>query len=111
MAASVQASTERQYRGAGNRFYIFLDNAYRADPSFPKMVTILREYNLFQLDVVMREYLTAKFNVKLNKGSTLANEVSGILYCLAVDFGVSLSASLLPSVRRICKGADNILEH
>ena len=110
MAASVNSGTERNYRGAGRRFYSYLDNVYRLDPTFPKLNVILKEYNLFQLDVLMREFLTFKFNAKFNRGSTLGNEVSGILYCLAVDFGISLSASLLPSVRRICKGADNILD-
>ena len=110
MAASVGAGTERNYRGAGRRFYSYLDNVYKLDPTFPKLNVILKEYNLFQLDVLLREFLTFKFNTKRNKGCSLSNEVSGILYCLAVDFGISLSASLLPSVRRICKGADNILE-
>ena len=110
MAASVCPGTEKNYRGAGRRFYSYLDNVYKLDPSFPKLNIILKEYNLFQLDVLLREFLTFKFNVKKNRGSTLSNEVSGILYCIAVDFGISLSASLLPSVRRICKGADNILD-
>ena len=70
----------------------------------------MNEFNLFQLDIVVREYLTAKYNATFNQGDTLRNEVSGILYCLAVDYGIALSSTLLPSIRRICKGADNINE-
>ena len=57
MAASVCPGTERNYRGAGRRFYSYLDNVYKLDPSFPKLNVILKEYNLFQLDVIMREFL------------------------------------------------------
>ena len=36
MAETVLASTRRNYRGAGKRFYALLDEAYKMDPTFPK---------------------------------------------------------------------------
>ena len=55
MAETVLASTLRNYRGPGKRFYAFLDEAYRMDPTFPKIHIIIRRFELFQLDVIIRE--------------------------------------------------------
>ena len=110
MAETVLASTRRNYRGAGKRFYSYLDEAYRMDPTFPKIDEIMRRFELFQLDVIIREYLTAKFNATHNTGKTLNAEACGILYCLACDFGIALSSTLLPSIRKICHGVDNLLD-
>ena len=110
MAVSVKPKTQSNYRRAGASFYAYLEQIYRLDPTFPKLHTIINEFNLFQLDVIIREYLTLQFNTKENQGDTLRGKVCGILYCLAVDYGIALSSSLLPSLRRICKGADNMLE-
>ena len=110
IAESVVDSTKRNYRGAGRRFYEYLDEAYKIDPSFPKLNDIIRNFDLWQLDVILREYLTAKFNATHNSGKTLKNEACGILYCLAVDHGIALSTILLPSIHKICKGAHNLLD-
>ena len=110
MAAPVTDGTQKNYRGAGKRFYSYLDLVYQRDPTFPKIQDILNHFHLQQLDVIMREYLTVKLNATHNKGGTLRGEACGILYCLACDFGIALTTALLPSVKRICKGADNILE-
>ena len=103
-------STKRNYRGAGRRFYEYLDEAYKVDPSFPKLNDIIENFDLWQLDVILREYLTAKFNATHNAGSTLRLEACGILYCLAVDHGIALSSTLLPSIQKICKGVRNLLD-
>ena len=110
MAASVKPRTQVNYRGAGTRFYKYLDQIYKNDPTFPRFDKILNEFNLQQLDVIMREYLTVKFNATQNTGGTLRSEACGILYCLAVDYGIAISSTLLPSVTRICKGVENLLE-
>ena len=80
------------------------------DPTFPKIHMIMKKFELFQLDVIIREYLTAKFNATHNVGKTLNAEACGILYCLACDFGIALSSTLLPSIRKICHGVDNLLD-
>ena len=82
IAESVIDNTKRNYRGAGRRFYEYLDEAYKVDPSFPKLNDIIKNFDLWQLDVVLREYLTAKFNATHNAGSTLRLEACGISYCL-----------------------------
>ena len=62
------------------------------------------------MDVILREYLTAKFNATHTESGTLNVEACGILYCIAVDYGIALSLTLLPSVSKICKGVRNLLE-
>ena len=110
MAGSVKPGTKNNYRGAGRRFYKYLEAIGKQDPTFPRIDTVIKKLDIFSLDVIIREYLTWKFNTTLNCGDTLSGEVSGILYCLAVDYGFSISATLLPSVRRIRRGADNFLK-
>ena len=70
----------------------------------------MKNFDLWQLDVILREYLTAKFNATHNESGTLNVEACGILYCIAVDYGIALSLTLLPSVSKICKGVRNLLE-
>ena len=103
IAESVSDSTKRNYRGTGRRFYEYLDEAYAIDPEFPKLDDIMKTFDLWQLDVILREYLTAKFNATHNAGSTLNTEACGILYCIAVDYGIALSATLLPSIQKYAR--------
>ena len=107
--ASVGKRTGDNYRAAGKRFYEWFDKIRSKNPNMKTIKHMLNHFEIFQLDAIIKEYLTAKFNKTRNCGGTLHNEVSGIVFCWAVDFGVSITGELLPSVNRICKGADNIL--
>ena len=109
LAASVKPSTRKGYRAAGKRFYDYMEMLYKQSPEFPKLTDILNTFNLPQLNIVLGDYLTYKFNRTLNTGGTLNNEAAGILYCFAVDYGIVLSTALLPSIKKVCAGADNIL--
>ena len=106
---SVQESTKKGYRAAGKRFYNYMEGIYTQDATFPKLKDIVNTFNLLQFDILLGDYLTYKFNKTLNAGGTLNNEAAGVLYCIGVDYGVVLTSSLLPSIRRVCKGAENIL--
>ena len=107
--ASVGKRTGDQYRAAGKRFYDWFKRLREKNPNLQTIKYMLNLFQIFQLDTIIKEYLTSKFNKKRNCGGTLHNEVSGVVFCWAVDFGVSITGELLPSVNRICKGADNIL--
>ena len=72
---------------------------------------MLVNLDLINLDNLISEFLTVKFNRTANSGGTLTNNASGILHCLAVDFGVVVNAALLPGIGKTCKGADNIIRN
>ena len=108
-ASSVKRGTRPGYLAAGKRFYAYIDSIRDQAPTFPSLQDLLDSFNLPQLDILVGDYLTYKFNKTLNTGGTLNNEACGILYSISVDYGIVLTTSLLPSIKRICKGADNIL--
>ena len=108
--ASVKPATRVQYRAAGARFYAYVQQVRANDKQFPTLKSIMNSFNLFQLDVLLRSYLAFKFNNTFVQGGTLNSDSYGILHCLAVDYGILISGSLLPSIRKVCKGADNILK-
>ena len=109
MAASIQQKTSKTYLNYGKAFYSFIAELRTYQNNLPLIKDILNNFDIFQLDVLIYEFLTAKFNEKSVTGGTLHNTACGILYSLAVDFGISLTCELLPGTRRICKGADNVL--
>ena len=109
MAASIQQKTSKTYLNYGKAFYSFIDELREFQKDLPLVKDILNNFDIFQLDVLIYEFLTAKFNRKSVTGGTLHNTACGVLYSLAVDYGISLTCDLLPGTRRICKGADNIL--
>ena len=109
MAASVQEKTSKIYRNYGIAFYEYIEKIRKIQKDLPLMADILNNFDIFQLDVLIYEYLTSKFNAKAVTGGTLRNTACGILWSLAVDFGISLTCELLPGTRKICKGADNTL--
>lgn len=109
MAASVKHSTAKGYRSAGNAFYQYLVEIKTIQPDLPSIAKILNNFDIFQLDALIYEFLTKKFNAKAVTGGTLRNNACGILYSLACDYGISLTCELLPGTRKICAGADNIL--
>ena len=109
MAASVHRATAKNYRAAGEMFYNFIKQKRRTNPTLPTLETMLSDLDLANLDSLMQEFVTYKFNRTANSGATLRHNASGILYCLAVDFGVVINAALLPGVGKHCTGADNIL--
>ena len=110
MSASIKAKTAVGYRSIGKKFYGFLAHWRENDPRLPKIEDLLNNFDIFQLDSLIYNFLVLKFNAKANTGGTLRNNACGILYCMACDFGISISCDMLPGVRRICKGADNYLE-
>ena len=110
MSTSIKAKTAQQYRSIGKKFYGFLAHWRTKEPELPKIEDLLNNFDIFQLDSLVYNFLTLKFNAKANTGGTLRNNACGILYCMACDFGISISCDMLPGVRRICKGADNYLE-
>ena len=107
MLASVKEKTAKNYLNYGKNFYEFIKQIRFDQSDIPSLTDILNNFDIFQLDVLIFEFLTAKFNLKVVKGGTLHNTACGILYSLAVDFGITLTCELLPGTRRICKGADN----
>ena len=109
MAASVQEKTSKIYRNYGVAFYEYIESVRKIQDDLPRIGDILNNFDIFQLDVLIYEYLTTKFNAKAVTGGTLRNTACGILWSLAVDFGISLTCELLPGVRKVCKGADNTL--
>ena len=109
LAASVKATTAKHYRAAGNLFYKYVASFRSTHPTVASIQQILNSFDLLQLDSLVKEFLTDKFNKTANTGGTLHNNACGILYCFAIDYGISITCDLLPSVKRICKGADNTL--
>ena len=109
MVASVQEKTSKTYLNYGKAFYAYIENIRLTQNDLPLLQDILNNFDIFQLDVLIYEFLTSKFNKKAVTGGTLHNTACGILYSLAVDFGISLTCELLPGTRKICKGADNYL--
>ena len=109
MAASVKTQTAKQYRSSGEKFYKYVEHIRIEFPSLPLIKDILTNFDIFQLDTLIYEFLTKKFNRLAVTGGTLKNNACGILYCLACDYGISLNCELLPGVRKVCKGADNVL--
>ena len=107
MLASVKEKTAKTYLNYGKEFYEFIKQIQEIQTDIPSLCEILNNFDIFQLDVLIFEFLTAKFNLKVVKGGTLHNTACGILYSLAVNFGITLTCELLPGTRRICKGADN----
>ena len=107
MLASVKEKTAKTYLNYGKEFYAFIKQIQKSQSNIPSLCDILNNFDIFQLDVLIFEFLTAKFNFKVVKGGTLHNTACGILYSLAVEFGITLTCELLPGTRRICKGADN----
>ena len=110
MTASVKEKTSKTYLNYGKSFYQYIKEIRIHQPDLPLIKDILNNFDIFQLDVLIYEFLTAKFNKKVVTGGTLHNTACGILYSFAVDFGISLTCELLPGTRKICKGADNILK-
>ena len=110
MIASVQEKTSKTYLNYGKAFYAYIANIRATQSDLPLIKDILNNFDIFQLDVLIYEFLTSKFNAKVVTGGTLHNTACGILYSLAVDFGISLTCELLPGTRKICKGADNYLK-
>ena len=109
VAASIQKGTSKNYRAAGTLFYDFVKQTRQANPTLPTLQSMLVNLDLVNLDNLISEFLTGKFNRTRNSGGTLYNNASGILHCLAVDFGVVINAATLPGIGKTCKGADNIL--
>ena len=109
MIASVKEQTSKSYLSYGKSFYAFINEIRANQDDLPLIEDILNNFDIFQLDALIYEFLTAKFNAKNVTGGTLHNTACGILYTLAVDFGISLTCELLPGTRKICKGADNYL--
>ena len=110
MIASVKEKTSKTYLNYGKAFYQYIEEIRTHQSDLPLIKDILNNFDIFQLDVLIYEFLTAKFNDKVVTGGTLHNTACGILYSLAVDFGISLTCELLPGTRKICKGADNVLK-
>ena len=77
--------------------------------NLPSIKDILNNFDILQLDALIYEFLTQKFNRKGVTGGTLHNTACGILYTIASDYGVCLTCDLLPGTRKICKGVDNYL--
>ena len=107
MLASVKEKTSNIYRSYGRAFYKYIDKLKEIQIDLPSLYDILNNFNIFQLDVLIYEFLTSKFNAKAVRGGTLHNTACGILYSLAIDFGITLTCELLPGTRRLCKGAEN----
>ena len=110
MSTSIKSKTADQYRSIGNKFYAFLAHWRKKQPDLPLIEDLLNNFDIFQLDSLIYNFLVLKFNAKANTGGTLRNNASGILYCMACDYGIAISGDMLPGVRRICKGADGYLE-
>ena len=109
MAASVKPTTAKSYTRSGVLFYEYIKQIRIYQKDLPKIGDLLNNFDIFQLDALIFEFLTKKFNERAVTGGTLKNTACGVLYTLAVDYGISLTCELLPGVRKICKGADNIL--
>ena len=107
MLASVKEKTSNTYRSYGKAFYSYIEEIKLIQTDLPSLHNILNNFNIFQLDVLIYEFLTSKFNAKAVRGGTLHNTACGILYSLAIDFGITLTCELLPGTRRLCKGAEN----
>ena len=107
MLASVKEKTANTYISYGNAFYNYIEQIKIVQKDLPSLKDILNNFNIFQLDVLIYEFLTSKFNERAVRGGTLHNTACGILYSLAIKFGITLTCELLPGTRRLCKGAEN----
>ena len=85
MIASVQEKTSKTYLNYGKAFYAYIANIRATQSDLPLIKDILNNFDIFQLDVLIYEFLTSKFNAKVVTGGTLHNTACGILYSLAVD--------------------------
>ena len=110
VAHSVSPTVATRYTNMTNVFKQWLVEAHKLKPkSFPLFEDICQEGTIELLNSVIGAYLTWRFNKTGNAGATLMNHVCGILYGFALE-NIHLSAAALPSVHRICRGADNILK-
>ena len=108
IANSVSESVAKQYLRYGEYFSAWLLQQHNINNNIPLYSDLIKKCDIIILDSLIGDFLTFKFNKTLNTGGTLHNTVCGILYKLALD-NIHLTAEMLPSVRRICKGANNVL--
>ena len=60
MAASVKTQTAKQYRSSGEKFYKYVEHIRVEFPSLPLIKDILTNFDIFQLDTLIYEFLTKK---------------------------------------------------
>ena len=107
IANSVTASVAKQYLAYADEFINWLNSPSHGN-KYPSFNQLLINCNIVVLDDLLGDFATYKFNNKHVTGGTLKNAICGILYKLSLH-DIYLTAEMLPSIRRICKGVDNIL--
>ena len=110
VAHSVSSTVATRYTNMTKVFKLWLVEANARKPdTYPLFKDICKDGTIEQLNSILGAYLTWRFNNTCNAGATLMNHVCGILYGFALE-NIHLNAAALPSIHRICRGADNILK-
>ena len=62
MSTSIKTKTAKQYRSVGKKFYGFLAHWRSNQPDLPKIEDLLNNFDIFQLDSLIYNFLAIKFN-------------------------------------------------
>ena len=107
IANSVTAAVAKQYLAYADEFINWLKLPLHGN-KYPSFNQLLINCDIITLDNLLGDFATYKFNKNHVTGGTLKNAICGILYKLSLN-DIYLTAEMLPSIRKICKGVDNIL--